>query len=84
MHEDKPFPEYIAKLSDIINSSFALGQVYSDARTMHKILRSLPEIFQTKITSLEDRKDLDNMKVEELVGSLTTYKLKLKPNRRTR
>jgi hypothetical protein len=38
-----------------------------------KILRSLPERFRIKVTTIEERKDLDNMRIEELVGFIQTY-----------
>jgi len=42
-------------------------------KTHQKDLRSLPERFRIKVTTIEESKDLDSMKIEELVGSLQTY-----------
>jgi hypothetical protein len=39
----------------------------------------LPERFRIKVTNIEERKDLEEMKIEELVGSLQTYELILPP-----
>jgi len=39
----------------------------------------LPERFRIKVTIIEESKDLDEMKVEELVGYLLTYELSLPP-----
>jgi hypothetical protein len=39
----------------------------------------LPERFRIKVTTIEESKDLDNMKIEELVGSLQTYVFSLPP-----
>jgi hypothetical protein len=44
-----------------------------DAKLIKKILRSLPECFRIKVTTIEESKDLDGMKIDELVGSLQTY-----------
>jgi hypothetical protein len=52
----------------------SLGKKVPDAKLIKKILRSLPERFRIKVTSIEESKDLDSMKIEELVGSLQTYK----------
>ena len=84
MLEDETFSDLYRKLSDSTNSSFAFGEPYTDVKIIHKILRSLLKRFHSKVTSLEDSKDLDNMKVEELVGSLITYKMKLKPKKKDR
>jgi hypothetical protein len=51
----------------------SLGKKVPDAKLIKKILRSLPERFRIKVTSIEESKDLDSMKIEELVGSLQTY-----------
>jgi len=37
----------------------------------------LPERFKIKVTTIEESKDLEEMKIEELVGSLQTYELSL-------
>ena len=50
---------------------------------MRKILRSLLESFRVKVTTIEESKDLDDIKVQELIGSLQTYKLLL-PSQRKR
>ena len=47
-----------------------------DAKVVRKVLRSLLESFQAKVTAIEESKDLDKIKIQELVGSLT-YKLRL-------
>ena len=40
-------------------------------------MRSLPESFRAKVTAIEESKDLDDIKIQELVSSLQTYELKL-------
>jgi len=39
----------------------------------------LPERFRIKVTTIKESKDLEEMKIEELVGSLQTYELSLPP-----
>ena len=41
----------------------------------------MPESFHAKVTTIEERKDLDDIRVQELIGSLQTYELSL-PNQR--
>ena len=50
-----------------------------DSKVVRKILRSLPESFRAKVTAIKESKDLDEIKVKELIGSLQTYELSL-PN----
>ena len=44
---------------------------------MRKVLRSLPEKFHAKITAIEESKDIDKIRLAELVGNLQTYELGL-------
>jgi ribosomal protein L12E/L44/L45/RPP1/RPP2 len=39
----------------------------------------LPEHFKIKVTTVEESKDLEEMKIEELVESLQTYEYSLPP-----
>jgi hypothetical protein len=57
----------------------SLGKTVSDVKLICKILTSLPEHFRIKVTTAEESKDLEEMKIEELVGSLQTYELSLLP-----
>jgi hypothetical protein len=57
----------------------SLGKTISDVKLIRKILRSLPERFKIKVTTIKESKDLEVMKIEELVGSLKTYELSLPP-----
>jgi hypothetical protein len=57
----------------------SLGKIISDVKLIRKISRSLPECFRMKVTTVEESKDLEEMKIEELVGSLQTYELSLAP-----
>ena len=42
-----------------------------------KILRSLPRTWDSKVTAIQEARDLSTLKVEELVGSLMTYEIGL-------
>ena len=42
-----------------------------------KVLRSLPERFHAKITTIEESKDIDKIPLTELVGNMQTYDLGL-------
>ena len=77
MEEDKSFDEFYAKLKDIVNSAFNLGETISEPKIVRKVLRSLPERFHAKITIIEESKDIDKIPLIELVGNLQTYELGL-------
>ena len=50
MEEDGTFDEFYAKLKDIVNFAFNLGESIAESKIVRKILRSLPERFHAKIT----------------------------------
>ena len=77
MEEDEPFDEFYAKLKDIVNSAFNLGETIPEPKIVRKVLKSLPERFHAKITVVEELKDIDKIPLTELVENLQTYKLGL-------
>ena len=77
MEEDEQFDEFYAKLKDIVNSAFNLGETISEPKILRKILKSLPERFHAKITAIEESKDIDKIPLTKLVGNLEIYKLGL-------
>ena len=70
MSDDKSFDEFYAKLNDIVNYAFNLGEVYDQLKIVRKILRSLTEEFRPKVTAITESKDVDSIIVDELLGSL--------------
>ena len=77
MSEDESFDSFYSKLNEVVVSKFNLGEKTEDSKIVRKILRSLPESFRAKVTAIEESKDLDDIKVQELIGSLQTYELSL-------
>jgi hypothetical protein len=84
MLEEETFREFYTKISDLIKSMVSLEKQISDVKLIRKILRSLPESFRIKVTTIEESKDLDEIKIEELVGSLQTYEYSLPPVRKAK
>ena len=74
MSEDESFDSFYGKLNEVVIGKFNLGEKMEDSKIVRKILRSLPESFHTKVTAIEESKNLDEIKIQELIGSLQTYK----------
>ena len=83
MEEDESFDEFYAKLKDIVNSAFNLGEIIPEPKIVRKVLKSLPERFHAKISTIEESKDIDKISLTELVGNLQTYELGLTRIRKT-
>ncbi|XP_048423736.1 uncharacterized protein LOC125469828 [Pyrus x bretschneideri] len=73
MLDDESFSDFYAKLSVIVNGCHNLGDSIPEHRVVKKILRSLPSTFHAKRTAIEESKDLNTYKLEQLIGSLQTY-----------
>ena len=70
MFDDESFDEFYAKLNDIVNSAYNLGEIYDQPKIVKKILRSLIEDFRPKVIAITESEDVDFILVDELVGSL--------------
>ena len=77
MYDDESFDEFYAKLNDIVNSAYNLGEIYDQPKIVRKIFRSLTEDFKPKVTVITKSKDVDSIPVDKLVGSLQSYELDL-------
>ena len=70
MEEEESFNEFYAKLKDIVNLAFNLGETIHEPKIVRKVLRSLPERFHAKITAIEESKDIEKIPLTKLVGNL--------------
>ena len=77
MSDNESFDSFYGRLNEIVIAKLNLGKKIKDAKVVRKILRSLPETFRAKVTAIEESKDLDEIKIQELIGSLQTYELGL-------
>ena len=84
MSEDESFDSFYGKLNEVVIGKFNLGEKIDDSKIVRKILRSLQESFRTKVTVIKEGKDVDDIKVQELIGSLQTYELSLPSQRKSK
>ena len=84
MSEDESFDTFYSKLNEVVIGKLNLGKKTEDSKIVRKILWSLHESFHAKVRMIEESKDLDNIKVQELVGSLQTYELSLPTQRKSK
>ena len=75
--DDESFDEFYAKLNDIVNSAYNLGEIYDQSKIVRKFLKSLTKNFRPKVTAITESRDVDSIPVDELVESLQSYELDL-------
>ncbi|XP_059671038.1 uncharacterized protein LOC132316581 [Cornus florida] len=76
MEERETVVEYMFRINDLVNNMRALGKDIKDVDVCKKILRSLTSRFNPKETILKD-KDLSEVKLNELLASLTAYEMRI-------
>ena len=74
MEESETIKEYSTKLVDIANKARMLGTDLSDNRLVQRILVSLPKRYEATIASLENTKNLSQIKLADLVSALRAPK----------
>ena len=77
MKDNETIVEMITRFTDIVNGLEVLGKTYKESEKVMKILRSLPSKWHTKVTAIQEAKDLTKLSLEELIGSLMTYEINL-------
>ena len=84
MSEDESFNSFYGKLNEMVISKLNLGEKTKDSKVVRNIFRSLLESFRAKVIAIKESKDLDEIKVQELIGSFQTYELSLLSQRKSK
>jgi hypothetical protein len=61
----------------------ALGEKIEEASLVKKILRSLPDRFNPKVSSIEELNDLKALAFDQLLGTLTAYEMRIGKDKST-
>ncbi|KAH6770772.1 hypothetical protein C2S52_015575, partial [Perilla frutescens var. hirtella] len=70
MKETENIKEYIDKVMKVVNQIRLLGEELPEKRIVEKVMVTLPERFESKISSLEDTCDMTKLTLTELVSAL--------------
>ena len=66
MHDDESIASLFLRLDEIVNSMRNMGEDIKDSTLVEKILRSLTPNFESKVSSIEGKHDLQNITVIQL------------------
>ena len=77
MKEEENIIAYFLRVDEIVNVIKGLGEKVGEPVIVQKILKSLPMRFDSKISAIEERLDLDTMTMDELHGTLTAYEMRI-------
>ena len=76
MEDGEDIAAYLLRVAEVVNSLKGLDGKVEESTIVQKVLRSLPDRFDSKISVIEESKDLDTLKMVELHGILTTYEMR--------
>lgn len=70
MQEDETISNHADRISLIVNNIRILSEEFTKKRIVEKVLVTLSERFESKISSLEESKDLGKLSLGELMSAL--------------
>jgi hypothetical protein len=76
MKEDEDIAAYFLRVDETVNEIIGLGEEIEEYVIVQKVLRSLPVKFNPKISTLEERSDLNSIRMDKLHGIFTTYEMR--------
>ena len=75
MKEEEDIAGYLQRVDEVVNTMRGLGEVIEESKVVEKVLRSLPTRFYSKVSAIEEIKDLDTLNTDALHGILTAYEM---------
>ena len=76
MKKDEDITAYFLRVNETMNAIIGLGEEIKESVIVQKVLRSLPMRFNPKISTLEERSDLNSISMDELHGIFTAYEMR--------
>ena len=76
MDDEEDIASYFLRVAEVVNSLKGLGENIEESTIVQKILRSLPDRFDSKVSAIKEMKDLDTFKMDELHGILIAYEMR--------
>ena len=77
MKPNESIVEMFTRFTDVVNGLEGLGKRESEQDSVSKILRCLPPKWNSKTEAIKEAKNLKELPLEELIGSLMTYESKI-------
>ncbi|XP_014495023.1 uncharacterized protein LOC106756941 [Vigna radiata var. radiata] len=77
MGEGETVTEYIGRMQILVNAMRACGKIVKDKKIIQKILRTLTPQYDHIVITIEECKDLEVLKLEELQNSLVVHEQRL-------
>ena len=76
MEESQDIATQFLRIDEVVNTMRGLGEKVKDVNIVQKVLRSLPVIFNSKISALEERTDISTLEMDKQHGILRAYEVR--------
>jgi hypothetical protein len=77
MNEDETVSKYFLRVEELVNAMKGLGEKIEESILVQKILRSLLDKFNPKVSAIEELNDLKTLSIYQLLGTLTAYEMRI-------
>lgn len=64
MDDEEDIASYFLRVAEVVNSLKGLDENIEESTIVQKVLRSLPNRFDSNISTIEEIKDLDTLKMD--------------------
>jgi hypothetical protein len=75
MNEDENIAAYFLQVNETVNAIMGLREI-QEFVIAQKVLRSLPMRFDRKISTIEEREDLNSISMDKLHGIFIAYEMR--------
>jgi hypothetical protein len=77
MNEDETVSKYFLRVEELVNAMKGLSEKFEESLLVHKILRSLLNKFNPKVSAIKELNDLKTLSIDQLLGTLTSYEMRI-------
>jgi hypothetical protein len=77
MNEDETISKYFLRVEELVNAMKGLGEKIEEPFLVQKILRSLLDKFNSKVSAIEELSDLKTLSIDQILGTLTAYEMRI-------
>uniref|UniRef100_A0A6N2MFN7 CCHC-type domain-containing protein n=1 Tax=Salix viminalis TaxID=40686 RepID=A0A6N2MFN7_SALVM len=73
MEENESLEHYLAKFFEVVNNLKSLGEEVPEKRIVQKLLMSLSRRYKSIVSIIEETRDLDVLRAEEVIASVKVF-----------
>jgi len=76
MHNDESLANYFLRIDEIVNHMKNLGEEIKEVTLVEKVLRSLSSKFESKVSAIEEKQNLQSIAMSQLHGILIVFEMR--------